>query len=293
MADDISRWSDELARDPASLAFLPLGEALRRQGQLDTARRVALRGLERHPHHADAHDLLARIYVDAGEPEKAFDEWDMTLRIAPDHTGALKGMAFFCFQQQRFEEAEEYLRRAALGESPDAGIAAALDMVRRSSVSLRVSDVAAFEAAAPAEPPMPDDPRMVFADVLETDQRTALLLDGSGLVLAGAYMTPEGRDVAPEVGAQLSGVSDEADRATRHLGIGAWRSIVFETEAAVVAMSPAAGDGLLVLAASRETPLGLLRRLLDRCAARAAEWLNRSGWGGSGGAGGTPAGGDA
>jgi predicted regulator of Ras-like GTPase activity (Roadblock/LC7/MglB family) len=226
--------------------------------------------------------------VDAGEPEKAFDEWDMALRIAPDHTGALKGMAFVCFQQQRFEEAEEYLRRAALGETPDAGIASALDVVRRSSVSVRVSDVAASEAAGTA-PAWPDDPRMLFADVLESDQRTALLLDASGLVLAGAYMTPEGRDLAPEVGAQLSGVSDEADRATRHLGIGEWRSIVFETEAAVVAMSPAAGDGLLVLAASRETPLGLLRRLLDRCAARAAGWLERSGWGG----GDTPAGGAA
>ena len=274
MADEISRWSDELARDPASMVFLPLGEALRRQGQLDTARRVAIRGLERHPHHADAHDLLARIYVDGGDAEKAMDEWDMALRIAPDHTGSLKGLAFLCFQQQRFEEAEDYLRRAALGETPDAGIAAALDTVRRSSTSLTVADVAAAEAE---EPLATSDPRMLFTGPLETDDRTAMLLDGSGLVLAGAYLNGEGRDVASEVGAQLSGVSDEADRATRHLEIGAWRSIVFETEAAVVAMAPAAGDGLLVLAASRATPLGLLRRLLDRCSDRARAWLAATG----------------
>jgi tetratricopeptide (TPR) repeat protein len=249
---------------------------------------VALRGLERHPHHADAHDLLARIYVDAGEFEKALDEWDMALRIAPDHTGSLKGMAFVCFQQQRFEEAEEYLRRAALGDRPDAGIAAALDTVRRSSTSLSVADVAAAEAAA-AEPPLEaSDPRMLFTGPLETDDRTALLLDGAGLVLAGAYLDAEGRDVAPEVGAQLSGVSDEADRATRHLGIGAWRSIVFETEAAVVAMAPAAGDGLLVLAASRATPLGLLRRLLDRCSAQARAWLAATGGGEASGGEGRP-----
>jgi hypothetical protein len=36
-SDDVRRLSDELARDPASLVFLPLGEALRRQGQLDYA----------------------------------------------------------------------------------------------------------------------------------------------------------------------------------------------------------------------------------------------------------------
>ena len=274
MADDIRRWSDELARDPASLSFLPLGEALRRQGQVDMARRVAVRGLERHPHHPDAHDLLARIHVDAGELQQAFDEWDMALRIAPGHTGSLKGMAFVCFQQGRLAEAEEYLRRAALGETPDAGISAALDTVRRSSATLSAAEVAAAEAAMGYDP---DDPRMLFLPGLDGDDRTALLLDASGLVLAGAYFTADGQDIGSEVGAQLSGVSDEADRATRHLGIGEWTSIVFETEVAVVAMAPAAGDGLLVLAASRATPLGLLRRLLDRCAALAGAWLARQG----------------
>ena len=55
MADDIRRWSDELARDPSSLVFLQLGEALRRQGQLEVALKIALRGLERHPRNVDAH----------------------------------------------------------------------------------------------------------------------------------------------------------------------------------------------------------------------------------------------
>ncbi len=288
MTDDIRRWSDELARDPASLAFLPLGEALRRQGQLDVARRVALRGLERHSHHPDAHDLLARVYVDAGELEKAFDEWDMALRLAPEHTGSLKGLAFVCFQQGRFEDAEGYLRRAALGDAPDAGIGAALDTVRRSTGSLRAADVEAAAAANAAD--APSAPAYLFAPVLDGGEQTALLLDASGLVLAGAYFTADGRDVAPEVGAQLSGVSDEADRATRHLGLGVWTSIVFETEVAVVAMTPAADGGLLVLAASRATPLGLLRRLLDRCAERARAWLARGAAGGGAG-GGTAAGG--
>ena len=84
MSDDISRLSEELARDPSSLVFLQLGEALRRAGQLDLALKVAHRGLERHAHNADAHDLLARIRVDRGELQDAFDEWDMVLRLAPD-----------------------------------------------------------------------------------------------------------------------------------------------------------------------------------------------------------------
>ena len=91
-------------------------------------------------------------------------------------------------------------------------------------------------------------------------------------MLAGAYVAWDGRDVGQEVGAELSGVTDAARRATRHLALGEWSSIVFETEVAVVAMTPSAHDGLLVLATSRATPLGLVRRLLDRCAERARRW---------------------
>jgi predicted regulator of Ras-like GTPase activity (Roadblock/LC7/MglB family) len=82
-----------------------------------------------------------------------------------------------------------------------------------------------------------------------------------------------GDDVSQDIGAQLSGISDEVERSMRHLDIGAWRSIIFETQVAVVAMAPAADDSLVVVAASRSTPLGLLRRLLDRCAERAAGWF--------------------
>jgi predicted regulator of Ras-like GTPase activity (Roadblock/LC7/MglB family) len=256
MVDDVSRLSDELARDPSSLVFVPLGEALRRQGQLDLAHRVAVRGLERHPHLADGHDLLARIAVDRGEMERAFDEWDMVLRLADGHVGALRGMGFICFQQGRLAEAEGYLAAAAAGAPRDEGIVQALANVR-----------------AALTPAASHDTRFLFADVLSDVDQTALLLDRDGLVLGGAYLDHEGIDVAQEVGAELSGVTDAARRATRHLSLGDWSSIVFETEVAVVAMAPSPDDGLLVLATSRATPLGLVRRLLDRCVERAARWL--------------------
>jgi predicted regulator of Ras-like GTPase activity (Roadblock/LC7/MglB family) len=118
------------------------------------------------------------------------------------------------------------------------------------------------------------DPQRIFADLLLDDGQTALLLDGSGYVLGGLYLDSVGDDVSQDIGAQLSGISDEVERSMRHLDIGNWRSIIFETQAAVVAMAPAADDSLVVVAASRSTPLGLLRRLLDRCAERAASWLD-------------------
>ncbi len=271
MPDEISRWSEELARDPGSLVFLQLGDAVRRQGQLDVALKIAMRGLERHPHDADAHDLLARIYVDRGELQRAFDEWDMTLRMNPRHVGAMKGMGFVYFQLGRMEEAERYLQQAAALGGGD-GVSSALETVRRSGA---ISAIAVSEPATDEE-----DPRLLFAHLLSDHGQAAILLDEEGLVMAGAYPTADGSDIAQEIGAELSGVSDEARRATRHLDIGNWRSITVETEAALIAMMPTGGSaggerGLMLLATSRATPLGLLRRLLERCTERARAWLER------------------
>jgi predicted regulator of Ras-like GTPase activity (Roadblock/LC7/MglB family) len=187
-------------------------------------------------------------------------------------------MGFVCFQQGRLADAEQYLSSAVAAGDTDEGVALALANVRASRAPARATPGAGTAAAnARREVRLPPgtthDPRFLFADVLSDAEQTAMLLDADGLVLAGAYVAYDGRDVAQEVGAELSGVTDAARRATRHLNLGEWTSIVFETEVAVVAMAPSAGDGLLVIATSRTTPLGLVRRLLDRCSDRARRWL--------------------
>lgn len=276
MADEIRRLSEELARDPASPVYLELGEALRRGGQLDLALKVALRGLERHPHDADSHDLLARIAVDRGELERAFDEWDMVRRIAPAHLGARKGMGYVLFKQGKYAEAQTYLSEASALDGEDETVATALAMVRvrlrelgeqgdQGADSLAVRSVRAVR------------PERLFDAITEGGEHTALLLDATGLVMAGTYVTQDGRDVAQEVGAELSGVSDEARRAMRHLGLGDWSSLTVETDAAVVAMAPMRDDALLLIAASKAMPLGLVHRVLDRCVERANGWLTKGG----------------
>jgi predicted Zn-dependent protease/predicted regulator of Ras-like GTPase activity (Roadblock/LC7/MglB family) len=280
MRDEIRRLSDELAHDPASLVFMQLAEALRRHGQLDHALRIAARGVERHPNNADAHDLLARIAVDRGKLDRAFTAWEAVLRLAPTHVGARTGIGFLCFQQGRLEEAEAHLSDAAECDPTDAGVAAALSHVRekRGNAGGAGANAAAPKSHRPLQTlsaARTDDPRMLFAELLQEADQTAVLLDRDGLVLGGAYFTWDGRDVAQEVGAALSGVSDEADRATKYLGIGEWNTIVVETEAAAVAIAPTEADGLVVLAAGSSTPLGLTQRLLERCVARAREWLAR------------------
>lgn len=280
MSDDIRRLSDELARDPSSLVFIQLGEELRHTGQLDLALRVALRGLERHPHDADAHDLLARIHVDRNELTAAFDEWDTVLKLAPGHVGARKGVGYVLFKQGRLAEAERYLSQASMQNGGDPSIATALHMVRR---MLHFTDGAEAPAAstegngtaplAEAGRRVEEEARRLFAEILGEGEQTALLLDASGLVTAGLYITEDGRDVGQEVGASLAGIREDAARAAEHLGLGAWSSVTFETDVATVAMAPVLDDSLVLVAAARSVPLGLVRRVLQQCGRRASAWL--------------------
>jgi tetratricopeptide (TPR) repeat protein len=278
MTDDVRRWSDELARDPNSLVFLELGETLRRQRLLDVAHKIALRGLERHPRNADAHDLIARIAVDRGDLQTARERWATVLRLVPGHAGALKGMGYLSFQDGHLTEAEQYLSNVAATDG-DERVTSALATVRRTSMSLPAvpEPPVGTAAAEAARESLPHDPQCLFADLLVDDAQTALLLDASGYVLGGIYLDGNGTDVSGDVGAQLSGITDEVRRSMRHLGIGEWRSITFETQVAVVAMAPSADASLVVVAASRATPLGLVRRLLERCGRRASVWLERGG----------------
>src|SRR5947209_16393761 len=142
MVDEIKALSAQLAQDPHSFVFLRLGELLRQRGQLDAAHRVALTGLERHPHLADAHDLYARILADKHDYERAFDEWDMALRIAPAHVGALKGLAFLYFKVGDVQQAAAHLEAAQRAAPDDPGVAQALALARGGH-------------AAPPAPPAP------------------------------------------------------------------------------------------------------------------------------------------
>ena len=311
MADEIRRLSDDLARDPSSLVFMRLADALRRAGQLDVAMRVALRGLDRHPYVADAHDVLARIHADRGDLERAADEWEMALRLDPSHAQARLGLGFVDFRRGNLESAEQ--RLAAAGDS-DPGVESALAHVRTALAarsagttvpagSFDISSVAtagvgstdapnvptvvarparSVVRAEPAPPPVPEYPtpdparaRELFASVLDAADQTAVLVDADGLVLAGSYADATGTDVAEIVAAELAGVSGEAERAMRHLGLGAWTSLLVEADDAVVAMTPAPMGSLMFVAASRQTPVGLVRLLLDRALTRARDWLAR------------------
>ena len=122
----MQRWSEEVARDPRSLAFLPLARAYRRQGLRDASLQLCLRGLEAHPDHIEGHGLLALLYLDAGDHQKAADEWSIVLRVDADNFEALRGMGFCFLEQDRLSRARQMLERAALMRPADPTIQEAL-----------------------------------------------------------------------------------------------------------------------------------------------------------------------
>ena len=280
MSDDVKALSAQLASDPQSLVFLRLGELLRQKRQFDAATRVAQHGLERHPHLADAHDLLARIFADAHDYEHAFDEWDMTLRIAPQHTGALKGLAFLYFKIGDLAQAESHLQAAKDAAPDDPTIEQAFAVIRGEAGATLAPP---SPAVAPEQPhvserrsesvsALPDE--RIFAG-LEGAQEGLLLLDAAGLVLGGALKTPEGKDVTDTVAAYLAGVSQESARAARLLDLGSWRGLSAEGQGGHVYLVQPTPESLLLLMRDRSLPLGRLGLLAQRAAQVARQWLER------------------
>jgi predicted regulator of Ras-like GTPase activity (Roadblock/LC7/MglB family) len=278
LADEIRTLTAELAADPGSLAFLRLGEALRVRGQRDAAQKVAITGLTRYPHLPDAHDLFARILVDAGDLERAFDEWDMALRLDAEHPGAHKGLGFLYYRAGDLASALLHLQTAAAATPGDESLQAAVGRVRADLSEASGSAVAAAASDLPAgvdDPTAADVPSTpkIFAG-LEGAENGLLLLDANGMRLGGGLRTPGGTDVADVVAAHLSGVSREAGRTVKLLNLGEWQSLAVEAMDGNLALIPASDDALLLVARDRSVPMGRLAFLAERAAKAARAWLD-------------------
>jgi predicted regulator of Ras-like GTPase activity (Roadblock/LC7/MglB family) len=269
MADDIRAMTAELARDPASLVFLRLGEELRVRGQLEAARKVVQAGLERHPDSAEAHDLHARLLVDAGDPEGAAREWAQVLRVDPRHLGAHKGLGFLCYQKGDADGALDHLELALSVDPTDQSTVQALLTVR---AALAGEPPPEAPAPAPAAP-VPEPPRAGPISDAEGAERGVLVIEPRGLVLGGGLRSPSGQDVAEAVAALLAGVSQEADRTTRMLELGEWSSIVAEAAEGNMYLAHPAKDAVLLLVRDRSVPPGRLAVLAQKAAERARLWL--------------------
>lgn len=284
---DLQRWSRDVAEDPGSPSFVALGRAYRRQGRRDAALSVVLRGLERNPEHVDAHALLALLHVDAGDRERAGDEWEMILRFDPRNFDARRGLGFLALERGDLANASTHLHAAAESRAGDPTVTQALEVLARRKKGGQGGAAPAGMAAAPpptpatipTAPPADDgrrDPTRLFDPLgREAPFLGALLLDGRGLVLAGS-MTPAASGDGEALGALLSPAVDEAMRTVQLLGMGGWEGVMLECEGAALHLAPA-GDGVLVLAARTGTPAGWVVRAASRARGLARDFLEETG----------------
>jgi tetratricopeptide (TPR) repeat protein len=264
VSDDIRSLTERIADEPSSLAFLELGEALRRRGQLDAAYKVARGGLTRYPGLAEAHDLLARILGDQGDLAAAFDAWVEALRLDPMRTSALKGIAFLYFRAGNVEEARQHLQRAAEIDSDDTSITQALARMASSG-----SSSGPPETAETPEAVMPPPPPAAAA----AEEQGSLLVDGNGLRLSGQLRSPSNEDVGDRVAAELAGVSKEASRTTRLLGLGTWQAIAVESPEGNLFLVAPTSDTVLLTMRDPSLPMARLGMIAERAARDARVWL--------------------
>ena len=303
--------SEEVAADPASLAFLPLARAYQEQGRRDAALKLCIRGLEKHPDNVEAHYLLGLLYGDGGEQLKAFDEWDIALALDADHAGSRREIGLNAYARGDYAVAVRHLEKSLANDAFDQEVRTALEDAwarskggGASSASPASTPPAAAPAPAPAArtpaaapvpsaSPAPAVPAPAATtgsvegthfdavagefDALSAERGIvgAVLLDDQGFVLAG-QMVVAGVDRGPEVAAVLSGASSEAGRALTHLGLGAWKGILVETPEAVVRLAPA-GEGMIAVAGRREVPTGWTLRVAGRARDAALRFLGAGG----------------
>jgi tetratricopeptide (TPR) repeat protein len=283
--DDIRALTARMAEEPGSLAFLELAEALRRRGQLEAAFKVARGGLSRYPGLADAHDLMARVLSDQGDLAGAFDAWSSVLQLDPMRTSALKGIAFLYFRAGDTAAALDHLQRAMDVDPDDPTIRQAFGRIgagrsEASSAQAAAAGPPSREPAARAEAPSAPAPALASAgqtpglfDGVDGGERGLLLIDGNGLRLGGELASPDGEEAGDRVAAQLAGVSREAARATRLLGLGSWHAIAIECPDGHLVLAQPTADTVLLASRGPSVPMGRVGLLAERAARAARTWL--------------------
>jgi tetratricopeptide (TPR) repeat protein len=90
---EIEKLKEKVEKDPNSKLFVPLAEEYRKEGLLDDAINVLIRGLERQPSYTSARVSLGKIYIEKGMLDEARGEFEKVISSIPDNLYAHKKLA--------------------------------------------------------------------------------------------------------------------------------------------------------------------------------------------------------
>ena len=251
-------------------AFDAWADALR----LDPMRTSALKG-------------IAFLYFRAGDAAAAIDHLQRAAEADPDDSSIAQALA----RVRR----ESRVMASRSGPEPlpaavsDQASSAAPDHASSAAPAREPAPVA---APAPLDAPVPlaavaprTEPRTEAAHLEQPDPESPfaelegghalVLVDANGLRLAGGMPDPDGDDSGDRVAAQLAGVSREASRATRLLGLGTWQTITVESPDAHFVLVRPTGETILFAAREPSLPMGRVALVAERAARVAKHWLER------------------
>ena len=214
------------------------------------------------------------------------------LQLDSAHQGAHRGLGFLYFRSGDLRRALRHLEYAAQYAPADRGLESAIERVRATAAAAELSGAAEGAPAAPPEIPLAPQgmpfsfdgdgdeggPAVAAGDAdlfagLEGARDGLLLLDQHGLRLGGAIRDDDGANVSDAVAAHLAGVSREASRAARLLGLGAWQSVAVECEDGNAHLVAPTADSVLLTVRDVSVPAGRLAIVADRAAQAARRWL--------------------
>jgi predicted regulator of Ras-like GTPase activity (Roadblock/LC7/MglB family) len=169
------------------------------------------------------------------------------------------------------------LRRAAEVDPDDPTIIQAIERVRGSTESS-----AHREAPPVSEYPEPLVEAPVSAATAELPAGSnghgdhgVMLVDGNGLRMNGTLLSPSNEDVGDRVAAELAGVSKEATRTSRLLGLGTWQAIAVESPEGNLYLVAPTPSTMLLTVRDASLPMARLGLIAERAARDAREWLER------------------
>jgi predicted regulator of Ras-like GTPase activity (Roadblock/LC7/MglB family) len=104
-----------------------------------------------------------------------------------------------------------------------------------------------------------------------------MLVDSKGLRLNGTLLSPTHDDVGDRVAAELAGVSREATRTSRLLGLGTWEAIAVESPEGNLYLVAPTPDTMLLTVRDSSLPMARLGLIAERAARHARAWLESHG----------------
>ncbi|MBI5101826.1 MAG: hypothetical protein HZB33_08345 [Nitrospirae bacterium] len=90
---DIDKLKEKVDRDPLSKLFVPLSEEYKKEGMIDEAINVLLKGIENQPGYMSARVALGKIYLEKEMLKEALNEFEQVTKAIPDNLYAHKKLA--------------------------------------------------------------------------------------------------------------------------------------------------------------------------------------------------------